>query len=457
MADLINPSAIFGGVKSLRDFNVENTLKNQAMTEGDLKNANAANLYRTQVLTGALESGDAGIFQQALGHLASRGIDVSDISPDINTASRQVQAMRQAQYSANPLNTLLGLGIKGDQAVAAATSTMGNEAGGRALVPTAAAVADKAAALIGGMGGAQGVGVQPQPRAPLPAAQGDPLQESLDAIAKQQQTTGVSPAQRPELSLPPTAGLKKGAAMPVVDNSGAEGGFIPPAREPGDTEAAWKDKGNMALEQYKANPSTLRAQKAAEAEGTDAGGLPVKSAIAKETVSRIDKNLDSMLQSNPNVPQSRWAVDAASRAYLSQNFGDQTAAQAYSGFTKLNKAQVLNGIMEMVNSGAIRMNQKVAGIIDTVNSIDENSAPDNRAQQLEQIRAEIHNIAATAYNVNADVNGGTSIPYENIPITGKALVNPPKEMVQKLKDDPSLAPQFDEAYGSGASRMILGK
>lgn len=219
---------------SLRDAQVKDTLENQKIDAGNTANAQAKTVYAAQVLTGALASGDPTIYNQAKSHLGDMGFDTSGLAADIPTATAQVNALRQAQYSANPLNALLGLGIKAE----------GN-------LPNAPLSSAVSSALSGGGGGASLPGAirpivqAPAPgagAAPAPEAAAAPQTEAQAAFANQYKTTAGAP---PPLTTPPPSAY---STAPL----------------PGESKTMYEAR-------ISHDPSLIASDKSAEALGTKTG------------------------------------------------------------------------------------------------------------------------------------------------------------------------------------------
>lgn len=501
MINTLDTSAIDpGAIISLRDAQVKNTLENQKIQAGDLSNANAQNLYATQVLTGAVASGQQSIYDNARQHLADMGVDVSNLAPDIQTGTAQVTAARQAQYNANPLNTLLGLGMKGESNIAQAAGVTGNTNTAAQLDPTSAAVAAAANARLTGQPIAPGTPAPrtvvappigsasptpapsaapqalptPQPVGDLPPIAGGtnpgmdmradslglgggnvssaPQPVSQAPAAAPGASTTATPAGNTALSTPaaqsnPLADYQKTAGAPVtatgatlLDANGSTATkFVPPSPVPGDIASVTQNKIDNAFKAWQQNPAVQNAQAQAtstgKTAGEDIGAQPAKTAAAKELFGRISQNLDAMdLENNTgNVPSDKNFIPASTRAAVSQNLGNwpggdgQVAANAYNAFSKVDKAQILNGIQDLVQSGSIRNSQALINLVGAVNSIDPGASQQSRTQQIAAVRSELKNLATSEANVGSDLTGGATTPYAPIPMTPQAaaLANKP--------------------------------
>lgn len=423
-----------------QDFQMRKAAAAQALQTGGIDAASKANIYKTQLLSGAAAGGQSA-YDQARATLQQQGIDTSEFAPDVATAGQQLQAARLAQ---SPLGSLINAGTKMTANDLAAVATYGSmEAAQKAgYKPEGMALPN--------MGSFSGVTPSVAPSAPpssvappatTPAPTPAPNPISPPNAAAVQAVFPAANAVPPVNTASSIAGtnLTPSGALPGTEQlqppiAGATPKFNPPPQNPGESIAAYNARVQQAFESYKADPAVVQQQASAKAQGEAAGEFPEKAAAAQELMGRIDKNLDAMVQSNPDVPQSRWGVSADSRAWLSQNFGSQDAANAYNAFTKVNKAQILNGIQELVQSGSIRNSKALINLVSDVNAIDENANPASRAQQIGAVRAEIHNLATSSANINARLNGGQVQPYENVPVSVGTTSSPRPGMTQQGTD-----------------------
>lgn len=361
------------------------------------------NVYATQIMSAAAASGDQNAYNQGLHFLQQNGIDISSWAPDVATGKQQADAARLAQ---SPFGSLANVATKMDQ-----NNIALNTAQGKATDPNDL----MAARLFGGGGltvatnqnsppvtsvGPTGFGVTPAPvlKTGMPQFNQTPTQTPTTPVATTQTNVPIQPKQSD---------------------------FNDPTKTQAANQAAFND----ALEAWKSDPAVIAATSAATTAGKDVGAQPALTAEAQEIYGRVSKNLDGLLSINQDVPSQGMFLSADAKAALSQRFGNlpggdqQAAANNYNAFTKVNKAQILNGIQELVDSGSIRNSKSLIQLVSDVNAIDVNASPASRAQQIMAVKAELQNLMISKENISADLSGGTKQPYTNIPMTNSGAQN----------------------------------
>lgn len=417
---------------------------NQALQTGGIDEATKANAYATQIISAGAAGGQKS-YDAARQHLQGMGIDVSGYAPDVATGASQAAAARQALIS--PLGMMnaqiqaAGVGAK----IADVNGTQAAPIGATALpsptpalgTPNLNTVIPRAASVSGtpapGALPADDTGVTVQdpstaPQAPSPNLPPPlPVRPTLNTIIPQ---SGAIPNGN---ALPPSNNVVQPAVLQPAT------GFVPSQGPQNENPEAKAKRIASELAVYNANPANAAAMEQAKAQastlGKDQGAQPEKTAASQELFGRISQNLDAMLQENPNVPSQGVLLSAADKAAISQRAGsatahpvlnflgigdNQAAANSYNAFTKVNKAQILNGIQDLVQSGSIRNSRALIQLVGDVNAIDENASPESRAQQIMAVKAELQNLMTSTENINADLNGGEKQPYAPIPMTAPA-------------------------------------
>lgn len=117
---------------------------------------------------------------------------------------------------------------------------------------------------------------------------------------------------------------------------------------------------------------------------------------------------------NQDLPQSKLGISAQNEAWLSQNFGGQKEANAYTPFKTLNEAQTIKGIQSLADSGQIKMTKTLENIVNRGYLVDENASPQAKMDQANIVEAELKNSMIAAQNVATKMNGGQQTqPYQS--------------------------------------------
>lgn len=455
---------VFDKIQTVDDYNKANTdflLKKQqaqqALQTGNIAQANQANVYATQLISGATATGDQNQYNSVLNTLKSNGIDTSAWAPDVATAQKQAQAARLAQ---SPLGSLLNAGLKVDSNNIAMGGLTGQ-------VPQLNGVAG----LVGGV----------LPGAPSPQTAQPAPQASV--------SMGTPPA--PQAAPQPEAQPALPASLPQSNSK-----FIPPQRDPNQTLAAYQQQYQQALEAYKTDPSVLTNQAAAADQGKVNVANQEAANKADELTKRLTQNLNGMLQLNDTVPQSGF-IPASTKAYMSRamqanGLGDGEAAKSYAQWDQINNQQVLSEIQQFVASGGAntRVNQTLEKIAKAASSISPDEAPATRAAEIKNALAELQNKNISGQNLVNDNKGQPTSNYGALPVTTPQPVNlngasdQPQTKSEKaaslidnkissipgpaaaalksvIQQNPAveaqMRAQFDAKYGVGTSSYVLGQ
>lgn len=384
---MADPLQLAQAARSYGDINNEHQL--QLLQQGLLKTQglSGANIYATQVLSGAVPGGQEA-YDAARQHLAGQGIDVSNWAPDVQIGAQQAQAARLAQA---PLFPLLNMATKFDTNNNAAAIAGGN------IPSNPNAVAQ---ALL-----SQGI------NAITPGASALFPQNPAAAIAPQipQNSQMSAPAQAPT---PVPAGTTD-AAIGRFSNVSA-----PPIKEPGETLEAYKSR----VELWKSDPGYQGAVEAAKVQGAEEVKQSAQAANAHETLGKLQENINGLRQivQSGDMPQARFGIPAKNYAYLSQNFGGKQWAKAFNQWEQLGSAQSLNELQQLTNSGQIRGSQKLIGLIKEASTVPADASDESKMQLLDNINNELKNVSVSSANVAATTTGSPKQSYNPINTNSQA-------------------------------------
>jgi hypothetical protein len=253
-------TGVFDKIKTFQDyqkadqeFQLKKALAAQQLQSGGIDAASKANVYATQLLSGAT---DQGSYDRAKQQLAFNGIDISPWAADFETGSKQAQQARLAQ---SPLGSLLNFGTKLDSNANAASIAHGE-------VPTDPNAT--AHALL--QGGINQI---------VPGA-GNLIVPSAAAAPSAPAAPGAVPASAPMT----TENAQKAIdlfggdntpAQPVVLSTDKPARFSPPKQGPNETNAAYNARVQQDFEAYKSDPSVIAAQETAKTTATKTAGVNV--------------------------------------------------------------------------------------------------------------------------------------------------------------------------------------
>lgn len=159
--------------------------------------------------------------------------------------------------------------------------------------------------------------------------------------------------------------------------------------------------------------------------------------VATQTLGNLEQNLDALSTLNKDLPNPDILPVGVKAEFNKRNpfTSDKAASNSYEQFQEINQQQVLNGLSELVKSGAIRGNQFVEKILARGYAINPDATPEARQAEIDNLRAELRNITTRQQNV-----AGSNQSYKPIPVTTSQGKQQGTPMPQNGKITPNLIP-----------------
>lgn len=426
MVNQLDTSALDpGGFKTIRDQVAKNALTDQEIQKGNIANQAAAHAHAVQVLSEAVASGDQGIYDHAKNGLAEMGINTSNLAPDIQTGAQQVTAARNALYNSNPLNALLGMGLKAEGNLNSATSALGSTGAAAAADPLSASIANKVqgvqvpgtAPTMGSPSGRHITGAQ-QVEADGRVKQFPVTVAQLDGV---QQPQGVpmpapnaAPASAPPAAMPsalPASGLPPVATAAPADQGGALDAngstptkFVPPQPIPGETAAVTQNRIQNAFAQWKENPAVQKVSKTAETsgahEGEEIGDAAKAMNVMSSNLPAVLGRFEKMRAYSPDA-SSGLGVDAEGGGIYpkiaNSMLGSEKTAKANAQMKQLTAQGIFPEINAAFGQSGTKGNKFLETIINNASGIQMDAPSNSKIQQIDNNEAMfVANMKATA-------------------------------------------------------------
>lgn len=431
-------------------FNAQQAQAQQALQTGGIDTANKLNSYKAQTVLAAAAGGQPAL-DAAFSKLNAQGIDTSDYDPNVDNATKQANALLQAQV---PLGSLLGLGLKAEGNTAQGVTAMGSVSGAKSLDPLSNIVSNALTNRLAGAAGNTSTPSVPVPSninppavtsGPLsqPANQGSipiPVKQPL-SIDGSQDSISISPT--PTQGAPIQTPQGNPAALQAVIPK-----FVPPAYNPDLSQSANQAAVENARKDYETNNAgAIEASKAQSgALGKDVETTNLDAIRSQQTNAKLQPNFQALRDINNDVPDNAYGIPAGVKEWLSSSnpYGDAKWATAGGLWKAVNEQQVLNTLAQLTAGGQIRPSRQIAKMLETGSFVPEDIPPEGRMVLINTMAKESQNSAISATNINSQLQGGSTQPYvQTVPSTG---VNPPvlkAAFVAKQNNLPLAASQAD--------------
>lgn len=342
------------------------------------------NVLATQVISAATATGNQGAYDRAKQQLQKSGIDLSAWAPDVKTAAQQAQAARLAQ---SPLGSLLNAGLKQDSNNIALAGLTGTLPGGSATTNLGGGI--NLPSFLSGNQNQQ------------PGAQGQPNPVAIQPSTQPGQTPAEGAAALLDAKFPAQAGTT--SEIPATPQ------FVAPIRNSTETQAAYQQRYQQALEAYKANPDVMAANKQAE---TAAGKTGEAIGEAGKTLHIMQSNLPMVIQRFENMRQASMKAgygignDNEGSGFMQEfhnNFENSPTAEANQTLRQYAAQGILPELGPQLAQAGIRGNKFLETIASTASGLDMSANPASKLKLINGLEnTYINNLKATAIQLKAN-------------------------------------------------------
>lgn len=447
--------------KADQEFQLKKQLVGQQLQSGGIDAASKANIYATQLLSGAAAGGQSS-YDQARQNLTNQGIDVSNYAPDVQTASQQLQSARLAQ---SPLGPLLNAGLKVDSNNIAAVQAAGGSNAAKDLFPGLPIGTSGIGAILGtpssnvnpmlpnlikaesggnpnavSSAGAQGIAqIMPETAAnpgygvkplqgwdgtnPATAAVPEQIRFSNDYLNAMQAKNGgdqrlaaASYNAGPGRVDAALAQLPQETQNYVSKVAGNPPQFTPPQADPTKTQAANQQAYQQALEAYKIRPDVLAAQRKAESSGAKEGdtqadtnkALTIMQSNLPTVLSRFQTMRDNSLQANYGSGTNEDNTGLVQNYY--NNFDGSAGvpgitgetARANSALKQASSQAVLPELGPMLSQAGVRGNKFLESLANDAVGLNLSAPPSAKINLINGLEnAYVKNLKSTAAQARA--------------------------------------------------------